>query len=520
MYVSADECNAASTKVGYVEVSSGGLCQFRGSYYAQYSCPTSGVGGAVVTAKASTDTTCAGASITMPGFPTGTTSYTEPLCQQNMYYNGPSNPPPLFILPLLSTCGSYGRPTPSPTPASPTPASIPPPGGTAPVSSSGFPTAAPTAPSGFPTVAPTASNVFPTAVPTAARTRAPTASRTRAPTVARTGRDAVLYRTWHVGKKCVSSATIYDFYGGYLLGKCSRPDAIDPKSPHMYVCQVGVNKYSLHRLVYDEFDPSCDEAPIQTALVSHDFMCRRDATTGYYVKTHCDSLPQALLSPTQLVVRGFDDNTCAPANLVTPLQTRNIILGACQPVYYLDPLIKGRKKASDTGEILYYRKISYVSGPLGLVTWDQGVAVTSGTSGTSGTSSASVGVLFGNTTGRLLVGSDTTVGSTLTLMVSRFRFLDTECQGETKMYVQVKYTIQAASSQDVLCRPDPLFPGKFYRVAAAATPSQAPTASPNNPTFLPTARPSPNPSCDPSPRPSARPTTVPSPKAIIPTGQS
>ena len=119
MYMSSQECNTVSAKIAYVNVDATNQCSYRGSYNALFSCPSGGaIGGAVVTAKATTDSTCTGASTYVYGT---TSSYTETPCYQmySMNSQGQNVASPLYVLTQLSTCGSYGRPTPLPS-ASPT----------------------------------------------------------------------------------------------------------------------------------------------------------------------------------------------------------------------------------------------------------------------------------------------------------------------------------------------------------------------------------------------------------------
>ena len=330
-------------------------------------------------------------------------------------------------------------------------------------------------------------------------------------TLAAASDPAVVYRTWHTGSRCFSAVTAYETDPAFPLGGCSAllTDLGNPKAHVRYLCMAGVSKYTLSQLNFDEFDTTCSQEPLSTDVVEHTSTCLHDLKTGYWVKTHCGPLPATLTTPAQLIVKDFDDATCsgtATTEAADPRQsTRNLLLGVCQPVFNTAPAASGRKKQNGVGEVLYYRKVTYKSGPVGAApaTWDAGVSVT------------------GVVAPLPAEGAVGTAVGPLTLRVERFKLEDKDCLDAAKYAWLVQYTVQAATTADNQCRPDPLFPSKFYHVAAPPVPSASPTALPTNPTAVPTVRPTraptrptalptPVPSMLPTPAPSPVPTTAPS----------
>ena len=275
----------------------------------------------------------------------------------------------------------------------------------------------------------------------------------------------VVYRTFHAGAKCASAVTGYELNANMPLNSClpQGTDSGNPTSRVKYTCTLGNNKYSIQQLNYGPSDTFCSQTPVSTDVVRHDYACQHDAASGFWVQTHCGTPPPSLRDVPQLVVKVYDNPTCTAVD-TTPvaLPTRSLLLESCQPVFNAAATsASGRKNQHGTSSVLYYRKVTYKSGPVGAApaTWDAGVAVTS-VAGTPLPAEGAVGTAVGP----------------LTLLVQRYNFDDKACLGAVKFAWTVHYNVQAATTAGNQCLPDPLFPSKFYRVAAPPVPTAAPTS--------------------------------------------
>ena len=330
--------------------------------------------------------------------------------------------------------------------------------------------------------------------------------------------DSVLYRTWHRGRKCSSAVTVYELEPRYLLDVCLALETdLGRLDTHVqFSCITGSNKFTLLQKNYDLLDSSCSEGALSSTVVEHDYACRHDAASGFWIKSQCGPLPSSLSAPAQLEVLPYTDGSCTltPEALVGSASSRRLLLGTCQAVYNTAGVARaGRKRQQDTGDVLYHRRVFYQSGPIGTTgAWDAGAKLIF-----SGGRRLSAEMAMSDT-GKV---NDTAAGwsshrrallvaavDPIVLLVERYNFEDKTCEGPVKFSWTVKYTVQTTAEEDSQCVPDPLFAGFYYHVATAAVPTRFPTASPTNPTPEPSSRPTRLPTAKPS---TSLPTSLPTP---------
>ena len=348
--------------------------------------------------------------------------------------------------------------------------------------------------------------------------------------------DSVLYRTWHRGRKCSSAVTVYETEPRYLLDVCLALETdLGRLDTHVqFSCITGSNKFTLLQKNYDLLDSSCSDGALSSTVVEHDYACRHDAASGFWIKSQCGPLPSSLSTPAQLEVLPYTDGSCTLTTeaLVGPASTRRLLLGTCQPVYNTAGFARaGRKRQQGTSDVLYSRKVHYLSGPVGATgAWDAGVKVTA--NGGRRLSALENAPRAMSDTGKV---NDTAAGwsshrrallaaapvDPIVLLVERYNFEDKTCEGPVKFSWTVQYTVQTTTEKDNQCVPDPLFAGFYYHVATAAVPTRFPTASPTNPTATPSSRPTRLPTANPSAiqtvEPTVRPTAVPTQPSPLPT---